>query len=261
MKKYFVCSDIHSAYSAWMKALSDAGFDHNNKNHMVVVCGDVFDRMDETVQCFEFVKKMCKQNRMIYIKGNHESLLFDCVEQIRRGEVPDRHHFSNGTVKSICQFCGQSEWIVYDPSWTDKILETMQPVLDFIDKNCVNYFEIGDKILVHSWIPTLTDDCLPAYYTRNRHFEYNPDWKNASQFDWDDAMWGNPFVMAYRGLNKTGKTIVFGHWHCSTGWSKAENRTEFGEDAKFEPFYGDGIIGIDACVAHSGKINCIVIEE
>ena len=123
------------------------------------------------------------------------------------------------------------------------------------------YFEIDDKILVHSWIPTLTDDCLPPYYIRNRNFEYNPEWKNASLSDWDDATWGNPFVMAYRGLNKTGKTIVFGHWHCSTGWSKAENRTEFGEDAKFEPFYGDGIIGIDACVAHSGKINCIAIEE
>ena len=261
MKKYFCVSDVHSFYDEMMTALNKKGFDIDNPEHIVCILGDLFDRGSKTIECYEFAKNLHAQNRLIYIKGNHESLLFDCIEQIRRGEVPDRHHFSNGTGKTICQFCRQSEWIIYDPSWKDEICKIMQPVLDFINESCVNYFEINDKILVHSWIPTLTDDCLPPYYIRNRNWEYNPDWKNASQFDWDDATWGNPFVMAYRGLNKTGKTIVFGHWHCSTGWSKAENRTEFGEDAKFEPFYGDGIIGIDACVAHSGKINCIVIEE
>jgi hypothetical protein len=34
---------------------------------------------------------------------------------------------------------------------------------------------------------------------------------------WEEAMWGNPFFKAQDGLNGTGKTIVFGHWHCSLG--------------------------------------------
>ena len=54
---------------------------------------------------------------------------------------------------------------------------------------------------------------------------------------------------------------MVGHWHCSEGWAIAEDRSVFGENAKFDPFYGDGFIAIDACVAHSGKINCVVLED
>lgn len=31
MPKLFVCSDVHSAYTPWMKALNEAGFDENNE--------------------------------------------------------------------------------------------------------------------------------------------------------------------------------------------------------------------------------------
>lgn len=37
--------------------------------------------------------------------------------------------------------------------------------------------------------------------------------------------------------------------------------TEFGEDADFSPYYGPGIIAIDACTAFSGKVNCLVMED
>ena len=58
------------------------------------------------------------------------------------------------------------------------------------------------------------------------------------------------------------KTIVCGHWHTSYGHSKYEHKgTEFGEDADFSPYYGPGIIAIDACTAFSGKSNCLVIED
>jgi hypothetical protein len=47
-----------------------------------------------------------------------------------------------------------------------------------------------------------------------------------------------------------------------TGHSKYEHKgTEFGEDADFSPYYGPGIIAIDACTAFSGKSNCLVIED
>jgi outer membrane protein insertion porin family len=53
-----------------------AGFDENNDDHKIVVCGDMFDRMDETVQTYEFAKKMIEQDKLIYVRGNHEDLLF-----------------------------------------------------------------------------------------------------------------------------------------------------------------------------------------
>lgn len=258
MGKWFVSSDIHSFFDIFYKELLSQGFEVDNPEHNLIICGDLFDRGDQTVQLFEFVKSL--GDRFTYIKGNHEDLLWDCVAEISAGRIPSSHHFSNGTVKTICQFCGQSEWIMYDPTWRDRICATMLPILEWINEKCVNYVESNDFILVHSWIPTINKDGLPAHYTRNRKFEFNPDWRNATQEEWDAAAWGNPFAMAERGL-LPDKTVVFGHWHCSTGWAKSEGRGEFGEDAKFEPYYGDGFIALDACTAYSGRCNVIVLED
>ena len=59
-----------------------------------------------------------------------------------------------------------------------------------------------------------------------------------------------------------GKTIVCGHWHASYGHSKIHRKcTEFGPDAIFAPFNDKGIMALDACTAHSGFVNCVVIED
>ena len=36
--KYFVVSDVHSAYTPLMNALIKEGFDQNNCEHKVIVC-------------------------------------------------------------------------------------------------------------------------------------------------------------------------------------------------------------------------------
>ena len=76
-------------------------------------------------------------------------------------------------------------------------------------------------------------------------------------------MWDNPFKRWQEGLNKTGKTIVFGHWHCSTGHSIAsdEQIPEFETDAIWKPFIHDNIIGIDRCTAYTGEVNVLVLED
>lgn len=245
--KYFVVSDVHSYMTELMKALNEKGFEKDNSNHILCVCGDLFDRGDETVKLFEFIKELNAQDRLIYIRGNHEDLLFDCVKEIRRGDLPGYHHFRNGTVKTICQFCGQCEWIVYDPTWTDTIYATMRPILDFIDENCVDYYEIGDYILTHAWLPT---------------YIHLDDFRDADEFDWKSARWCSPIDMwSNPECRIDGKTVVVGHWHTSAAHSKLHNNgSEWGEDACFDHFYDDGIIMIDACTARSGKINVLVIE-
>lgn len=243
--KFFACSDIHSGYTPWINALNAAGFDIDNPDHMIVLCGDLFDRMSETVAVYEFAKHLIDRNKLIYIKGNHESLLFDCYESIKRGKIPGSHHFHNGTVKTICQLCGQNEWIIYDPEWYPKILNKLEEVLQFISKNTVNYFETANHVFVHACLPR-SDKEIP--------------WRNASDAAWSEAMWGNPFL-DYLSDPLEDKTVVFGHWHCSFGWAYAEHRSEFGQDAKFDTFFGDGYIGLDGCVAHSGQCNVHVIED
>lgn len=254
MKKYFIVSDVHSFYNELMVALNEKGFDKDNPEHILCVCGDLFDRGDGTVKLFEFVKELKAQDRLIYIKGNHETLLEKCVADIRAGRTPGWHHSSNGTTKTICAFCGQSEWIIFDPTWRDKICETMQPVLDFIDENCVNYAEIGDYILVHGWIPS---------------FQHLDNFRDGDDDDWNQAMWLNGMDMWRNPANRVeGKIIICGHWHCSWGWSHIrQERKEWPQSNRkdwlksFEPFVDDGIIAIDACTAHTSKVNCIVIEE
>lgn len=244
--KFFVTSDIHSYYDEFKKALDEAGFDENNEEHWLVVCGDYFDRGRKP---FEVMKYLMNIPRRILIRGNHEQLLVECCE---RGEAYG-HDYSNGTADTIWR-------LGYGEDFCEMCDYTLKRTKPFF-RSMVNYFETKNYIFVHSWIPLIQKDELPAWYTRNRKFEFNPDWRNASQKEWDAAMWGNPFDMAWQGLNQTGKVIVFGHWHCSTGWAKAEGRSEFDNDAKFEPYYGDGFVSVDACTAHSKKVNVIVLED
>lgn len=245
MAKFFVTSDIHSYYNELIAALNDAGFDKNNEEHYLVVCGDCFDRGPDSAKLLRYLNDL---PRKVLVKGNHEQLLLDCCQ---RG-YPMQHDMSNGTAKTIFH-------LGYGVEFEDMCQYTLAKVRPLIN-SMVNYFETKNYIFVHSWIPVINKDGLPSHYTRGRKFEFNPDWRNASRKDWEAAMWGNPFDMAERGF-LPDKTVVFGHWHCSTGWSKKEGRSEFGGDAKFDPYYGDGFIAIDACTAHSHKCNVIVIED
>ena len=248
MPKFFVTSDIHGFYDEMMLALDNAGFDQNNEDHWLIVCGDYFDRGSQPLSVMKYLLSL---PRKVLIRGNHESLVQDCCE---RGEAY-MHDYSNGTFGTICEIGGAGEGYDFDECCTRTLGRT-----HMFFSNMVNYFETKNHIFVHSWIPVVSKDKLPAHYTKGRSFEFNPDWRNASQNEWSDAMWGNPFAMAESGL-MPDKTIVFGHWHCSAGWAKSEGRSEFGYGAKFDPYYGDGFISIDACTAYSRKCNVIVIED
>ena len=51
--KYYVASDIHSGFSAYMTALKEAGYDENDENSKLIICGDAFDRGFETINTFD----------------------------------------------------------------------------------------------------------------------------------------------------------------------------------------------------------------
>lgn len=244
--KFFVISDVHGYYDEMIQALEAAGFDPNNEEHWLISCGDEIDRGPEPWKVMLYLYKL---PRKVMIRGNHIELFEDLCY---RG-FPYSHDKSNGTVDTV-RSIGRG----FD--FYEKCDYALKRTKDYRD-NLVNYFETQNYIFVHSWIPVINKDGLPSHYTKHRLFEWSPDWRNASQKEWNEAMWGNPFDMAWRGFNKTGKTIVFGHWHCSTGWAKAEGRSEFGDDAKFDPYYGVGFLGIDACTAYTGKVNVVVIED
>ena len=248
MPKFFVCSDIHSYYTPLKKALDAKGFDPNNEEHWLVVCGDAFDRGGESNQVLNFLMSL---ERKILVKGNHDILLEDCCMR----EFYYSYDVSNGTRRTIEDLGG-----VYGIPFDECCQTTWNRLVKYREL-LVNYFETQNYIFVHSWIPLIIEDDYPKYYTRDRECHFNPDWRNATEKEWEQATWGNPFEIAEQGLNQTGKTIVFGHFHTSYAYSKYEGASEFGEDAKFDIYYGDDYIGVDTCTAYTGKVNILVLED
>lgn len=250
MPKFFVVSDIHSFYTPLKKALDEKGFDPNNEDHWLVVCGDCFDRGHESLDVFYFIMGL---DRKIIVKGNHDILLEECCMR----EFHYAYDTSNGTRRTIQDLGGAGYGRPFDEccriTWNK--LARYRELL-------VNYFETQNYIFVHSWIPLTIENDYPKYYTRDREYHFNPNWRNATEKEWEDAMWGNPFDMHMLGLNQTDKTIVFGHWHCSTGHRMLGHcNSEFDGDVIWEPCFADGIIGIDRCTAHTGEVNVLVLED
>lgn len=251
--KLFVTADIHSFYYPFREALEEAGFDANNPEHYLIVCGDCFDRGPDSEELLHYLMSL---ERKILVKGNHDLLLDECCMR----EFPYSHDFSNGTVKTINDIGGAGEGLPFDVccqrTW-DK-LAAYRHLL-------VNYFETEKYIFVHSWIPTITTGSKKPWHTLNKYYEYMENWREAGVKDWEEAMWGNPFFKAQDGMNKTGKTIVFGHWHCSLGHliSSDGELSEFGTNACWDIYKNDewNIIGIDKCTAHTGKVNVLVLDD
>lgn len=243
-KTYFVTSDIHSYVDQFFVALINAGFDNYNPNHILVVCGDAFDRGLGSARLFRYLKELHSKGMLIYIRGNHEDLLFECVKQLKEtGGAASTHHYSNGTISTITQLMEEN---------------LLEEVLEFIDKNTVDYFEIEDYIFVHGWIPCLSTN--KDYYNNDVILNRNLDWRNAPKEDWEYARWVNGMKAWKDGVREDGKTIVCGHWH--TGWGHYiihhQGSSQYDD---FDIFEDLGIIALDACTGYSNKINILKIEK
>lgn len=254
MSKYFVVSDVHSFFDELMAALTEKGFDVNNPEHKLVLCGDLFDRGPKAIELYNFVRDL--DDRFIYVRGNHEDLILDCYQDLISHCFPRFHHKTNGTIDTLSQFTGLTyiQLQCHSPERNKILNEKFKPVLDWIQSKSVNYFEFGKYVCVHGWLPT---------------WSYIDDFRKAEDADWNDARWLNGMELwRSPNLRVCGKTVICGHWHCSWGWSHIrQKRKEFPQKNRedwlksFEPFVDDGIIAIDACTAYSGIVNCIVLED
>lgn len=257
MKKYFVMSDIHSFYYEMMSALEQKGFEYDNPDHIVIVCGDLFDRGDQAKQCFRFVQEMFLQRRLVYIFGNHEGLLLECIGELTSRGVVYNHHVQNKTIDTVAQLSGINRFDLQAGFFDREQLEkAMKPFVDFMALALTDYFEKGDYVFCHAWVPCEESGLI------------TDNWRDG---DWSQARWPNGMWMWYKGreynTNFT-KTIVCGHWHTSWGHCYLHrDGTEFPHQntknwqKSFAPFVDEGIIAIDACTAYTGFCNCVVFDE
>lgn len=250
MKKLFCITDIHSFYDEMILALDNAGFDINNKDHIIVHCGDLLDRGPKALECLNFVNNL-PSNRKILIRGNHEDLLEDIFA---RGYfcMHDEH---NCTIDTCVQLSGINKIDMLSHELAlfaalDKVKN--RPELKEYYNSLINYYEVGNYIFVHGWLPTKYKDGMPVYNFKEGY------WKDG---DWRDARWSNGMLEWKKGYRLKDKTIVCGHFHTSWGNSYLHDKgSEFEEDACFDTFIDDGIVCLDGCIAYSGKVNCYVID-
>lgn len=245
MKTYFISSDIHSFYNEWMNALSDNNFDINNPEHIIIICGDLFDRSSQAIECYKFVKKLSDLDRLIYIRGNHEDLIFDCVNELQQtGGCASPHHWSNGTVDTIKQL---------------KEFGLLEEVLHFIEDNAIDYYELGDYVFAHAGLP------LKLGYGEGKPFLVVN--KQASEEEFKKHRWDNPIENLKKGAFPSNKTMAVGHWHCSALWHYLypDKYGDFDSDDNLDENFNicktNNLIMIDACTAYSGKVNVLKMNE
>ena len=151
MPKLFVVSDIHGFYDELIDALDNAGFDKDNENHWLIVCGDTTDRGPKPREVIKYLQSLPNK---VLIRGNHEGLVLECCEC----GCWYSHDISNGTYDTICELGGAGEGRSFDECCV--IAESI--VKPFFN-NMANYFETENYVFCHAWIPVNCDDNLPYH--------------------------------------------------------------------------------------------------
>ena len=250
--KYYVTSDLHGFLTPFTSALRNAGYYDDPGEKMIIICGDIMDGGIEEIKTQNYILDLMKQNSVILIRGNHDTMFRKMVAKDKC--IPYLSYICNGTFQTALALTGYDFFAANDKN--EEFVEAVQktPFYSKIIPAMIDYYETEHYVFVHGWIP--------AYCQRDNIYAPKEDWRESSPEMWEDARWYNGMDAANQGVIVEGKTIVCGHWHCSYGHSNYEGKgSEFGEDADFSPYYGPGIIALDACIARSGQVNVIVLED
>ncbi len=235
-KKLFVTSDIHGHCTLLKEALARAGFDPAREDHLLVCCGDYFDRGDENDGVLRFLEGV---DNKVLLRGNHEDLLLDLLYS---GKF-QQHHFLNGTMNTVENFFGKYAVspgdATIDFSGKTRIVDRL---CDFME-NTVDYFETKNYVFVHGWLP------LAAKTLQDR--------KEVSKQLWKKARWEGWHQHYQNKAPLPDKILVCGHIPTSYAARFDLKRAP----ADYGIFYGCGLIAVDACTAVSGRINVLVVED
>ena len=250
--KNFVVSDIHDHYDLLTESLNRNGFDINNEDHRLIVCGDAFYSGPQPGELFVFLRELSEKGRLIFIYGNHDIELLDnlrvkrftrpanrrCAALIVR-YLTQKTELSDDELVSECENLGFTRFLSEDPVW---------------------YYENEDYVFTHGFIPT-------------EKKAYRPDWRDATEREWRTAAArGDAMMLSMRyGISEPNRKIVCGHYSAArcylmknatpTDWDNKIYKDVSGvPDDGFKPFFGDTFIAIDQSVKKTGFMNCIVIR-
>lgn len=235
-KKLFVVSDVHGHYTILKEELDKAGFDVENGNHILVCCGDYFDRGKENSEVLKFFERL---KHKVLLRGNHEDLL---LKLLQTGKVLP-HNYINGTMQTLTDFFGK-----YSIDPVDDTIDfsgktrTVDRVCEFIDET-VNYFETENYVFVHGWLPD--------------NAETLEERQKATDNLWEKVRWTKWTEKYDDSRPLADKTLVCGH--VPTFYANKFDKSR--DEKNCEIFCGNGLIVIDAGTFDTKQINVLVIED
>lgn len=273
----YLVSDVHSYYDAMIRALREAGF-FDDPTGKLVILGDALDRGGGPIELIDFMLRLKEEDRLIYIRGNHEELLSDMLFSITNLTFQSTFdtYGQNGTFDTgLClansyyderlthhRTYPEDSWCYMDydkaQRYGEELVTRIRESRYYreLHRYALDYYETEHYIFCHGFIPVnINANAQPRSYT------YNPDWREAEYDAWKAARWLNGMDVCVRhGITEPGKTVICGHFY--TGWGHEELH---GNDAKCtEPFVDYGIIAIDAGTydmdtEETKKVNCVLI--
>ena len=207
----------------------------DDPSHLLVCCGDCFDRGDENYEVLRFFERI--ENKVV-LRGNHEDMLLKLFDGGR--VLP--HHYMNGTMRTLENFFGK---YFMDPVTGMLDLEssnrTVDRICDFIAQT-LDYYETENYVFVHGWLPPCEDS------PEARRAVSSQSWERARWVKWTECYTGEAPL--------GGKTLVCGHMPTFYA-GKYDGRSDDCADI----FYGEGMIALDAGTYDSRQINVLVIED
>lgn len=253
-KKLFIVSDIHGFYTELKDGLKEAGYDEKNDNHLLIVCGDIFDRGRENVEVYKYLKRLSDEGKAMVLKGNHDQMFINYLDGT---SLTPFNYIYNGTDETFADFLHETapfeSWSILtnnEATWQTfsnwlsiarrKINKEYPELLQWL-KDRLYYCETKNYIFTHGAIDTETQD-----------------WHEPN-IPWKELVWDNGSFFE-KHIANTSKTVVIGHFGTS------HLRKIYGLDFEKEPYEilkrEDGkVIAIDGTTVLSHKVNVLVVED
>ena len=244
-KILFAVGDAHGCYTELKEALDTAGFMVGNPNHILIAVGDMFDRGDEQLEMYTFLRELDEMGQLQYILGNHDMMIINLSSDVPMAVFNYQH---NGIKQTIHQIFG-----IHKHEGNHNYLKTVSRSAKYKEmakwlRSKKFYFETEDYVFAHAGIPLTLD------------------WRNTIG---EDDTWIKTWTMfddrVVEAVNN--KILVCGHWHAfrlREYYNLVKDTLEdFDNVENHKPFAAPHghFIGIDGCTNYSRMVNVLVVEQ
>lgn len=221
---YFVVGDVHGKHDLLLELL-----DKWDGHQQLIFLGDLIDRGENARGCVETVKRLVEDSGAICLTGNHEQMLLAYVDD---PENRYEHYHRNGGDTTINSLLGRALDSEVNPLVDAKeLVANCGDLMSFI-RSLPYYHETEEYIFVHAGVNLALED----WHETTAH----------------EMVWlREPF---HKGLNQTGKMIVFGH---------TPTYYLFEQESPTDRLWisDDGKIGADGGAVYGGVLHGLVLDE